>query len=308
VSYPILPSLSRAPAFKSTRTVAKGATLSDPMESGYVATRPRFTRQRRTFGVTYDFLTGEDARVLDMFECFGVMGEAGAFYMPNLLPNGSFEIPDPMGGISGWTPAADPGWSVALGAPPSDGANAVAFVISAAATSTAQTGSVLSNNNFPALAGDVYQVNADASLVSTYAAAVALKFVLQLAYADGSTMTLTAPLLAVESSAYTEVTAALTIPASGTGATVCVATASFVATLITGTTDAGVTTSGSPSATILLDAVGLALITPQQAFGRMPGSSPLGSLVRFTKTPALRDAGWAGGQKRYACTFEISEV
>ena len=89
-TYPIIPSLSRYPDFATTRKIQDG-TLSSPMESGYVTTRPRFTRLRRTWGVTWKNVTEGDVIALDRFEVSTVKGGAGAFYMPNLLENGSFE-------------------------------------------------------------------------------------------------------------------------------------------------------------------------------------------------------------------------
>ena len=68
-------------------------TIRDQMESGYVATRPRFTRARRTWKVNVRNLEAEDVRALDQFTMVRAARGGNAFLFPNLVPNGSFEFP-----------------------------------------------------------------------------------------------------------------------------------------------------------------------------------------------------------------------
>ena len=68
-------------------------TIRDQNESGAVATRPRFTRARRTWKINTRNLTAEDARVLDYFSEITAARGGNAFLYPNLLLNWSFEIP-----------------------------------------------------------------------------------------------------------------------------------------------------------------------------------------------------------------------
>src|SRR5581483_10620234 len=62
----IFPSLSRAASMDSSEQAADD-TIRDSMDSGYVATRPRFTRERRTWNVNHRNLIAEDVRVLRNF-------------------------------------------------------------------------------------------------------------------------------------------------------------------------------------------------------------------------------------------------
>lgn len=309
VSYPIFPSLSRSPSYKSTRSVEDG-TIKDAMESGYVATRPRFTRLRRKFGVTIEHLTAEDIRALDKFEVAVVQGQAGAFYMPNLLPNGSFEVPAVTGaGVLGWNAEPGAAWSIStISEAPADGLAAMAFSTTATPSATTALALLVSGWTPPVAVGDVYQVCANAQITSQYSSAtVALSFIATVLYADETESVVTLPLLSTAGSAY-QITESLTIPAAASGAAPAVtATLAFRVSLVNGANDGGSPT-GAFAATVVIDAVGMALTSSLQPYGRIPGSAPTGTPVRFTKQPAIRDSGWAGGCVRYDCAFEVTEL
>lgn len=300
--YAILPSLTRAPVFKGKRTAEDG-TIADPAESGYVATRPRFTRLRRTFGVTYENLVAEDVRALDKFEVETVHGKAGAFWLPNLFPNASFENPGRNGaGVEGWRPNPSDAWTVSTSDDSSDGIVATRFATAAGVTasSTAKTANVSCLHVLKVIAGDSYQVNAMVKLSNTYGAGtVAVTAQIALAYSDGSTETLAVALLSTPSADYVFCSGSFTISASGGGAIAAAARVSFAVSL---------TGSGSGSAEVLLDDVGVALIATSRLHGRMPGSAPLARPVRFSKPPEIRDMKPAGGCKRYSADFEVTEL
>ena len=60
------PTLSRAPLMNEEETL-EDSTIRDPMESGAVFARPRFSRMRRTFAVNYELLTETDRDTLRTF-------------------------------------------------------------------------------------------------------------------------------------------------------------------------------------------------------------------------------------------------
>lgn len=65
-AYPPFPELSRS--WKLSQTEAPvDPTLRDPYENGMESTRARWTRNRRTFAMSIDFLTGDDKAALDAF-------------------------------------------------------------------------------------------------------------------------------------------------------------------------------------------------------------------------------------------------
>jgi hypothetical protein len=66
VSYPAFPTLTRKPALK-TKTSTIDPTLRDPMENGMETSRAKFTRRRRKWSVTIDFLSGPDWIALENF-------------------------------------------------------------------------------------------------------------------------------------------------------------------------------------------------------------------------------------------------
>src|SRR5579862_1485612 len=108
-TYPLIfPSLSRQPSMDSSKSL-EDDTIRDQMESGYVATRPRFTRARRTWKINVRNLEAEDVRALDQFAMVRAARGGNAFLFPNLLPNGSFEFPACNGAdlVRDWYTAGD---------------------------------------------------------------------------------------------------------------------------------------------------------------------------------------------------------
>jgi hypothetical protein len=65
-TYPVFPTLSRKPALR-TKTTSIDPTLRDPTENGMETTRAKFTRRRRKWAVTIDFLTLNDQNMLEAF-------------------------------------------------------------------------------------------------------------------------------------------------------------------------------------------------------------------------------------------------
>jgi len=317
VPYPIFPSLSRAPSFQSTRKIEDG-TLKDPMESGYVATRPRFTRLRRTFGVSYKFLSAEDVRALDVFESQTVQGGAGAFYLPNLLPNGSFELLDQSTGqLQGWS--VDPagiGAGALFSCLPStqahDGSTAIQF--NSVAGSIAAHGSslvtrLLCSQPLNVTAGDVYQIEGWLDGVTTLAAGLTATFYfgVTVVYEDG-TVSLNGREYtnAPTPSGYLAISDTFTVQPSAGGATQATIEASLNVQITS--SNGSSTDVGAGQAVFTVDSVGMALIGSAQPNGRMPGLNPLLNAVRFTEGLQISDAGIANGQKTYNVSFEVTEV
>lgn len=65
-TYPAFPTLSRKPALR-TKTTTFDPTLRDTMENGMETTRARYTRRRRKWSVTIDFITNLDWLTLEAF-------------------------------------------------------------------------------------------------------------------------------------------------------------------------------------------------------------------------------------------------
>ena len=66
MSTPAFPTLSRAPSLR-TKTTTIDPTLRDPMENGMETTRAKFTRRRRKWSVTIDFIPNADWLTLETF-------------------------------------------------------------------------------------------------------------------------------------------------------------------------------------------------------------------------------------------------
>lgn len=311
--YPIFPSISRAPSFESTRKLEDG-TLKDPMESGYVATRPRFTRLRRTFGVSYKFLSAEDVRALDRFETLTVQGGAGAFYLPNLIRNGSFEVIGPDGELVGWQVLAGAGnpYSVSQTTNAYDGSNAIKFSLNAITLTAGEDIQTLTSVECAPVsvsAGDSYLAQAYVNMTNAPPANVALPLYIlaTVTYSDGTRVNRAYAQQYNSTSGWVNISATIPIVASQSGATKATLQIAIGAVA---DNSAGSTTVNlaAGSAVYLVDSVGLALVASAHPNGRMPGLSPLIYPVRFTKGVQMRDAGIADGQKTYHATFEVTEL
>jgi hypothetical protein len=81
-AYPNFPDLSRKPALK-TKDSLVDPTLRDNMENGMETTRAKFTRPRRQWTVTIEFLSATDKiRLQDFVEDIAVYG-ANIFRFPD---------------------------------------------------------------------------------------------------------------------------------------------------------------------------------------------------------------------------------
>lgn len=286
------------------------------MESGYVATRPRFTRLRRKFGVSYKLLTAEDLRVLDIFETKTVQGKAGAFYFPNLIANGSFEIPGPGGtGVAGWTPDPDGLLEFAVVPWPNavDGGVSLRMLSysQTVATGEAVNAGFVSSSRFGVSTGDVVALNA---MVQVYAngiptpATASLQAVLTVQYANSSTNDIVQTLASTLTTGFVPVSTSFTIP-DFSGSAAVSATFRLVARIDNEDGSSPLSVAGG-EVVFFVDSLGLALASTVQPYGRMPGSQPLPGLFRFTKNISGMDnpSGWAGGGPVYDVSFEITEV
>ncbi len=315
--YPIIPSLSRAPDFVTTRKAEDG-TVSDPAESGYVSTRPRFTRIRRTFAVSYKNLVAEDVRVLDQFEISTVQGKAGAFYMPNLAPNGSFEFPATLPGeiVSGWGGGFvpnPPGSLWTLARTPSAHDNFYALTMAASGASLPTAISNESYGNFSCNAplsvevGDAVQYTlwASAHFDSAISATVGLGLTCIFGYADGTGVPGFFPIFAPTATIpYAQYSGSFIVPPHGSSALVSCG-CYFEASMGAGSGEAY-------SVSLTMDSFGIAIAKAANPYGRMPGSSSPGSAVRLTKLMEIKDAPkerqFGGGSKLYDASFEVTEV
>ena len=306
----IFPSLSRQPSMDTTKST-EDDTIRDSMESGYMATRPRFTRARDTFKVNVRNLVEEDKRALDVFVKTKSLRGANSFYYPNLLKNGSFEFPAMGTGdlVDSWAPTAvATPFSVAVtAASVYDGASAITFegnaqTVAANSTVTAQ---LAHDTRITCAPGDVFA--AAASVLLTQAASqptnvnIALSASVAVSFysADGTLLstTQTAALSggAATWQAYSE---QFTAPANAT---------SFSLALEATAVNTG-TAAGAITGSIVWDAAGCALYTPVQLYGRTVGSDALPRAVRFSALPEFSDVGWRNGVKGYAAHFEMTEV
>jgi hypothetical protein len=285
-------------------------TIRDQMESGYVATRPRFTRTRRTWKINVRNLQAEDVRALDQFTMVTAARGGNAFLFPNLLPNGSFEFPacDATEVVRGWTdPAGLSQVSIApTNASYEDGATAAQF-----STVTGQTllphqsvtGQLNCNASVPCAAGDVYAFAGWVSqIVGDQAGILAAANGVSVTFYDGngatvSTLSAVAPTV---SATWTLFTWQFTAPA------VAVSFSVQLTFKVSNSVLAVMALDGTQAA--IWDSVGVSLLTPAQKYGRMAGSQPLGCPVRFSKLPETSDIGFGQGVKRYGANFELTEV
>lgn len=288
-------------------------TIKDSAESGYVSTRPRFTRARDTWKINVRNLVAEDVRVLDYFQKITAARGSNSFLYPNLLPNWSFEFP----ALNAAQVAKDwnqPGTSSAAlpvslaTANVEDGVQALCFgtvaaqVLAAGATVAAEVTSAVVT---PCAPGDVYLFHARVNPAQGTLASAATLWAEAAMYtydASGNQSALAGSGSGFNTSVsgWQDYYATFTIPAGAVG---------FRMRLIgnlTGPSSGTIALDGSAS--ILMDEVACALLTPAQWYGRMVGSYSLPRPVRFTKLPEFSDIGWGDGVKRYGVNFELTEV
>jgi hypothetical protein len=291
-------------------------TIKDQAESGYVSTRPRFTRARRTWKLNIRNLVYEDMRALDAFVMNGAARGGNAFLYPNLLPNWSFEFPalSAVDLVFGWNvPANPPHIAAGLATLAQDGAQSVAFspvdgeTIAAISAVTAQ---VIADQPIPCnpgevyvFAGQVYGVPFSQTPNLTLSAGVAINFL----DVNGNVLSTLTGTPVAASAAWQAYSYQFTVPANAAAFTVALCGS------IANTSNSPITLAAS-SPTIanygaaFWDCVGCALLTPLTPYGRMIGSAPLGTFVRFSSLPETSDIGFGQGVKRYGAHFELTEV
>ncbi len=303
----IFPSLSRQPSMDSSKSL-EDDTIRDQMEGGYVATRPRFTRARRTWKANVRNLEAEDVRALDVF-CMVTTARGGnSFLYPNLLSNWSFEFPAESSSdlVFGWnaSPTAQEAVSVTTAAV-QDGTHAVTFAtvagqnIPALSTVTAE---LTADQRIACQAGEVYLFRAALDAIQGTLAAGVLGAAASFTFFDvnGNTLSTLAGTAATIGGGWQTYGTQFTVPANATAFSVA------LAVTLTNTTSSAIAIDASASVT--WDEVGCALLTPLTPYGRMVGSEPLGCLLRFSKLPETSDIGFGGGVKRYGANFELTEV
>jgi hypothetical protein len=319
-TYPIIPSLSRWPSMDSSKST-EDDTIKDQAELGYVSTRPRFTRSRRTWKINIRNLVAEDLRVLDEFVQVTAQRGANSFLYPNLLPNGSFELPasNSVDLVDGWfvsgVPSAALALSVALsgavdGVPTGnvdDGLQAIQFATVAGQT-LAPGASILAALDTAALIncspGEQYLFHCRYRYTQGDVCSFSPQVCMVCDYDYGTETVDGSAGQPIGTSGWTDFWSTFTIPSgANTG------TRDFrfrVAAAIANSTGAAIATTGG--AIFGIDEVSCALLTAVQPWGRMVGSQPLGVPVRFSKLPEASDIGWGNGCKRYGVNFELTEV
>ena len=305
----IFPSLTRAPGYDSSATI-EDDTIRDSSEQGYVATRPRFTRARRTWKVNHRYLTAEDIRSLQWWTMSVAKRGAVAFYYPNLIQNWSFEAAADQGSgdlIDQWFTSAIPA-NVSLVSGAYDGQSAIQIAVSSGdyAGVNPILGGIASRVAVPVNVGDVYQVSYSASVSTPPIVAMNMQLLLVVTYQDGSTGNAVAsgPLPAT-GAGFQQLAGLVTIPASPSGSP---AVSAYLDLSLHLSGQAVAEFTAANAMRLLLDCVGLALVTQGQPSLQMAGSSPLVAPVRFTKLPESADLGWAGNEKRYGVAFELTEL
>ncbi len=294
-------------------------TIRDKMESGYVATRPRSTRARRTWNINHRFLTEEDARSLINFRDQGVLRGALPFYYPNLFKNSSFEIAPDYGSndvAQGWTAALVENVNVgsvgrygtidrnSFGSAGAEGSVAIAMYCLNTNAGSAQ---FMHATSIACAPGDTYLVNCTfwkiaANTPAALAAGTGFAVSAAITFDDGTTAVVSSPLnsmLAPNTLGFAPLSTTFTIPDSPT---------SFSGTMVVSFELAAA--GGTFPLDLFVDAVGLALTSRRFPRLTMAGTSRINTLVRFASggLPQISDMGWSGGRKAYGATFKLEEV
>jgi hypothetical protein len=283
-------------------------TIRDQAESGYVATRPRFTRVRRTWKANVRNLVAEDVRTLDEFYMVTTARGGNSFLYPNLLPNWSFEYAAIREGelVLGWSAGANAAQIAiqAVASPVADGVQALSFGTVAAASvpaHTTVTAQVIAGAVISCSAGEVYvfsgQINATPG---TLAAGVMVPSVGVNFYDTNGNLLSTATGTFTVAAGWNQCGYQFTVPANA------VSFQLYLNLALVNSTGSAIALDGSAS--VAFDEVGCSLFTPLTPYGRMIGSQSLGCLVRFSKLPENSDIGYGGGVKRYGASFELTEV
>jgi hypothetical protein len=87
------PTLTKAPSYPlEPDGVIEDVVLRNPMEDGYVQTRPRTTRARRTWGLNYRNLPDADIATLRTFEITTLVNGAGSFTWTHPLSGTTYTV------------------------------------------------------------------------------------------------------------------------------------------------------------------------------------------------------------------------
>ncbi len=295
------------------------------MDSGYVATRPRFTRARHTWKANVRNLTIEDVRALRTFRDITVLRGSLPFYYPNLIPNWSFEFPAVNGNevVQGWVPILMNGISIAVSsASAADGSNSIQFATQAKSLAA---GAILGSKLAAAVKripvpGEVYAgvfqwkaVVSGGLLSDSFLCSSTLLLILEMS--DGSQVEVDASAnnsftnASLPPSTFTFVSQTFTIPTPTAGLSIVGAQLLvYVGLQNTGT---GSISIAANNIVVNFDAVGLALSSTPNPIAQMIGSNPIVAPdgLRFPSggLPQFSDMGWAG-QTRYGVTFQLEEV
>jgi len=293
------------------------------MDLGYVATRPRFSRERRTWNVNVRNLMAEDVRALRNFRANVVMRGSLSFYFPNLLLNGGFEFAPLLASevFAGWTNNSDDSQMLAV-------SNGFAYDGSACLLIESVSGQVVTAGEYvsayatcerqiPVNAGDVYQFNSwflSASSPITGLTQTA-KYFIDLFYTDGSSTRYFGPDFSLSATSWTLETGTWTVPAPPTGKVIAYAQLSLLSD-IQNATGAPITL-GPTTTSVRFDGVGLALVSAGVPQIATACSEPIPVPVRFAsgKLPKFSDLGWgsppgapSGGCFIFGATFALEEV
>lgn len=282
-------------------------TIRDEMEQGYVATRPRFTRVRRTWACNVRNLLAEDVRALDQFFMVKASRGGNAFLYPNLLANGSFELPaqNPSDVVLGWNIAQQPA-QLSVGVAPiaTDGSQCIKCASvsgQSVPAHTTETAQLSCDQPVPCTAGDAYVVTAQVNGTKGTLASGVLSAAIVVSFVDANGNALSALSSAITVASIAPVSGyQFAIPTNAVAFTI------MLAVSLANSTGSGISLDGSTWVT--WDAAGCALQTPLTPYGRMLGSQPLGCLVRFSRAPEVSDIGWVNGAKGYGASLELTEV
>jgi hypothetical protein len=293
-----------------TSKTTEDDTIRDSMESGYVATRPRFTRVRRTWPFNIRNLVAEDIRALDEFHMSSAYAARGAnsFLFPNLLPNWSFEFPALVSSdlVFGWAVQGVSQELVAISTSTvEDGSQAIKFSTvsgQTVAASTTVTGVLNCDTKVSCNPGEVYSFIAEVNGVQGTLASGVLQANVRATFFNSAGAFISSAFgsLVPLGAGWASYGYQFTVPANAATFQIALEVA------LDNATGTPITLDGSASVT--WDCVGCALLTPLSPYGRTVGSLPLGCLVRFSKMPEMADIGWANGVKVYGAKIELTEV
>lgn len=292
-----------------TSQMSEDDTIRDSSESGYVATRPRYTRARRTWKVNVRNISLEDIRGMQNFRDNIVKRGSLAFYMPSLIKNGSFEI------------AAEPGsgdladqWQASAGSPvlsstALDGGVAVQVASPAGLSAPGVNltiGGVQYGGSIAANPGDTISVGFWYRVLAT---SQPLYFETALLYqyeGQPEKSVATATIVgATINATWAQALATIQVPSAGDASALKYLTLRINVNIDGASSEP---TLGANEIQVLLDFVGAAVSATAQKQALMVGSSAITRQVRFTKLPEFADLGWVGGEKRYGATFEVTEL